>query len=331
MIYQDIIKNVNILLVDDDKDYLNMTSAFLKQMGYNIDIADGGGVALEKLNSKNYQILLLDFYMPDMTGEQVIEEVRKKNQEIIIILQTGFSGQNPPAQMLKRLNIQNYFDKTEGISRLELEIISAVRIVNQQNEIELTKYKNSAMGDLMVSIASEIKQVLLSVSAGIEATNLISSGNEKISDMYNLNKKSLEKVDRILNAILTSANSENILSDEEVVTVVDAIAKNIAREYNVLYKSKVALKSSGYMKGRINDSLFIVCAILKQAIICSEKGEEVTFVITDDEQNWYFNIDSKSIKNIDKNKLYSVDKVISAIQELEISYEDDKITLQIKK
>ena len=187
------------------------------------------------------------------------------------------------------------------------------------------------MGDLMVSIASEIKQVLLSVSAGIEATNLISSGNEKISDMYNLNKKSLEKVDRILNAILTSANSENILSDEEVVTVVDAIAKNIAREYNVLYKSKVALKSSGYMKGRINDSLFIVCAILKQAIICSEKGEEVTFVITDDEQNWYFNIDSKSIKNIDKNKLYSVYKVISAIQELEISYEDDKITLQIKK
>lgn len=331
MIYQDIIKNVNILLVDDDKDYLNMTSAFLKQMGYNIDIADGGGVALEKLNSKNYQILLLDFYMPDMTGEQVIEKVRKKNQEIIIILQTGFSGQNPPAQMLKRLNIQNYFDKTEGISRLELEIISAVRIVNQQNEIELTKYKNSAMGDLMVSIASEIKQVLLSVSAGIEATNLISSGNEKISDMYNLNKKSLEKVDRILNAILTSANSENILSDEEVVTVVDAIAKNIAREYNVLYKSKVALKSSGYMKGRINDSLFIVCAILKQAIICSEKGEEVTFVITDDEQNWYFNIDSKSIKNIDKNKLYSVYKVISAIQELEISYEDDKITLQIKK
>ena len=308
-----------------------MTSAFLKQMGYNIDIADGGSVALEKLNSKNYQILLLDFYMPDMTGEQVIEKVRKKNQEIIIILQTGFSGQNPPAQMLKRLNIQNYFDKTEGISRLELEIISAVRIVNQQNEIELTKYKNSAMGDLMVSIASEIKQVLLSVSAGIEATNLISSGNEKISDMYNLNKKSLEKVDRILNAILTSANSENILSDEEVVTVVDAIAKNIAREYNVLYKSKVALKSSGYMKGRINDSLFIVCAILKQAIICSEKGEEVTFVITDDEQNWYFNIDSKSIKNIDKNKLYSVYKVISAIQELEISYEDDKITLQIKK
>lgn len=331
MIYQDIIKNINILLVDDDKDYLNMTSAFLRQMGYNVDIASGGISALEKLSNKNYQILLLDFYMPDMTGEQVIEQIRKTNQEIIIILQTGFSGQNPPAEMLKRLNIQNYFDKTEGISRLELEIISAVRIVNQQNEIELTKYKTSAMGDLIVSIASEIKQVLLSVSAGIEASNLISSGNDKVTELYRLNKKSLEKVDRILNAILTSANSENVLSDDEVITVVDAIAKNISKEYNVLYKSKVALKSKGYMKGKINDSVFIICALLKQVIISSNSGAEVTFVITDDSNNWYFNISANCIEKIEKSKLYSVDKVILGMKELEIFYEENKIILQIKK
>ena len=57
MTYQDIIKNIKILLVDDDVDYLNMTSTFFKQMGYNVDIAENGTKALEMLSKNNYQIL----------------------------------------------------------------------------------------------------------------------------------------------------------------------------------------------------------------------------------------------------------------------------------
>ena len=77
MTYQEIVKNINILLVDDDKDYLNMTNIFLKQLGYKVDIAEGGKSALEALSKKDYQILLLDFFMPDMTGEEVIKKVRE--------------------------------------------------------------------------------------------------------------------------------------------------------------------------------------------------------------------------------------------------------------
>ena len=141
MQYKELIKNIKILLADDDEDYLLMTESFLRQIGYNVDCVSDGKQAVEKLSSGDYQIALLDYFMPGLNGEQVIQEIRKENKEIIIILQTGFSGQKPPIETMQKLNIQNYFDKTEGIDRLNLELISAVKIFNQQNEIELTKYK----------------------------------------------------------------------------------------------------------------------------------------------------------------------------------------------
>ena len=192
MNYQELIKNIKILLADDDEDYLLMTYSFLTQMGYNIDTVSNGKDAVKKLQSGDYQIALLDYFMPDLNGEEVISQIREYNKEIIIILQTGFSGQNPPIETMQKLNIQNYFDKTEGIDRLNLELISAVKIFNQQNEIELSRYKTKTIGELMNNIAEEIKSDLLSIGAGIEVTNmLISNESENKNDINRENENSI--------------------------------------------------------------------------------------------------------------------------------------------
>ena len=74
--YEEIIKNINILLADDDEDYMMMTYAFLKQMGYNVDRAYNGKMAIEMLETNKYQIALLDYYMPEFTGEEVVKKIR---------------------------------------------------------------------------------------------------------------------------------------------------------------------------------------------------------------------------------------------------------------
>ena len=66
MEYQELIKNIKILLADDDEDYLLMTDSFLKQLGYNVETASDGKQAVEKLTSGNYQIALLDYFMPGL-------------------------------------------------------------------------------------------------------------------------------------------------------------------------------------------------------------------------------------------------------------------------
>ena len=331
MIYQDIVKNINVLLVDDDKDYLTLTSAFFRQAGYNIETAENGIVALEKLKEKNYQILLIDYYMPDMTGEDVIKKIREFDEEIIIILQTGFSGQNPPKETLKKLNIQNYFDKTEGIDRLELELISAIRIVAQQNQIELTKYKSTAMGDLITSIAEEMKQVLLSVSAGIDAVAILVNDTDKMEKVFDKNKEYLDNLDKLLTSILSSSNSENVVNAKDMLTVVNSIAKNISKKYNVEYSSKISLKDSNYIVGVVNDIIFIVSALIKEIIINSNANDTLEFVITDDEENWFFEINSVNVKNVSKAKIYNTNKVVSSIANLEMNIDGNNVTLKLKK
>ncbi len=340
--YNELIKNINILLVDDDEDYLLMTNAFLKQLGYNIDTAKNGKEALEKLSKKDYQILLLDYFMPEMTGEDVIKEIRKTNQEIIIILQTGFSGQKPPIETMQALNIQNYYDKTEGIDKLNLEIISATKIYNQQSEIELSKYKTNVIGNLIFGVAQEIKANLLSISAEIEVTNMLiqdKSSNierenlEKLNKSYIGNKESLEKVDKVLTAIInqTTENQNYVMLDKDIVDVVNLILKNTSLDTGVKLNTKIALKSNSYLNGSVNDIIFIICEIIKQLMELQESGTSIDFVLTEDQDNWYFNITSDKINNLNSSKFYLIKKLIITMNGIEVNKNENKLILSLKK
>jgi two-component system cell cycle response regulator len=104
-----------ILLVDDQDDYRMATHFRLVREGHEVITAPGGHEALSILRQQHFDLVLLDYFMPGgLTGEQVVEEIRKFNPHIQIILQTGYSGEFPPREMMRRLDIQGYHDKTDG-------------------------------------------------------------------------------------------------------------------------------------------------------------------------------------------------------------------------
>lgn len=340
--YSELIKNINILLVDDDEDYLIMTNAFLRQLGYNVDTAINGGDALEMLNRKDYQILLLDYFMPEINGEEVIREVRKKDKEIIIILQTGFSGQKPPVETMQTLNIQNYYDKTEGIDKLNLELISAVKIFDQQNEIQLDKYRQNAIANLMSSVAQEIKANLLSVSAGIEVTNmliqdrsiLVENDNlEKLNSSYIRSKESLGRVDKVLTAIINQSNNSTnqVMRDNDIVDIIKLMLKTTSYDKGVELNTKISLRVGSYISGAVNDVLFIVCEILRELMEISSDKSSILFVLTEDQDSWYFNISNSNITKINTSKIYLIKRLIISLENVEFELEDNKIKFMLKK
>ncbi|MEG1010113.1 MAG: response regulator [Clostridia bacterium] len=89
--YDELIKNINVLLVDDDEDFINIAYVYLLSKGFNVDVITDSVKAVAAIKTSKYQIVLLDYFMPVMSGEEVVEEVRKFNKEVIIIMQTGFS------------------------------------------------------------------------------------------------------------------------------------------------------------------------------------------------------------------------------------------------
>src|SRR3954463_12109946 len=107
-----------VLLVDDNADYLQATRLLLEREGHTVLTATNGPEALAILPQQKVDLLLLDYFMPGMTGEQVVSEVRKFDPFVQVILQTGYASEQPPRELLRRLNIQGYYDKTEGPEQL---------------------------------------------------------------------------------------------------------------------------------------------------------------------------------------------------------------------
>lgn len=124
-----------VLVVDDQQEVLTSVRLLLEREGHRVLTAESGAQALELFRAEEVHLLLVDYFMPRMTGEQLVAEIRKLDHEVQIILQTGYSGEKPPRDMLRELAIQGYHDKTEGPDRLLLWVDVALKAHAQMRRI----------------------------------------------------------------------------------------------------------------------------------------------------------------------------------------------------
>jgi CheY-like chemotaxis protein len=80
-----------ILLVDDDEMSSQILSFILMDEGYNVDLAATGEAGIAKVSNKEYNLVLLDFLLPDMKGHDAASKMRKVSPNLKIVLLTGFS------------------------------------------------------------------------------------------------------------------------------------------------------------------------------------------------------------------------------------------------
>ncbi|MBR2290178.1 MAG: response regulator [Clostridia bacterium] len=121
------IDSMKILLVDDDEEYAKITKMYLESNGLNVTVSTDPEKALEMCKQESYSIILLDYYMGAMDGEDFLEELRKFDKKAVVILQTGYSDKKIPLETLVSMDIQGYYDKTKNIEELLLTIISTIK------------------------------------------------------------------------------------------------------------------------------------------------------------------------------------------------------------
>jgi len=109
-----------ILVVDDDRDYLESTRLLLEREGHEVVAALAGREALDFLRQRHVDLALLDYHMPQMTGAEVVTELRRFAPDLQVILTTGYASEHPPRELLANMDIQGYFDKSEGPEKLLL-------------------------------------------------------------------------------------------------------------------------------------------------------------------------------------------------------------------
>lgn len=128
-----------ILVVDDQEEVLSSTRSILERAGHRVITAQGGEEALRLFQPGDIHLILVDYFMPDMTGEEVIHAIRQQDTDIQILLQTGYAGEKPPREMLRTLDIQGYHDKSEGPDQLRLWVDVALKAYCQLQKVRKTE------------------------------------------------------------------------------------------------------------------------------------------------------------------------------------------------
>ena len=102
-----------LLVLDDDEMITLALRAYFEGCGYTVDIESNPLRAIEKIRLDHYDILLLDFLMNPICGDKVVEEIRKFNTDLFIILLTGHKDLAPPVKTIRELDIQGYYEKSD--------------------------------------------------------------------------------------------------------------------------------------------------------------------------------------------------------------------------
>ncbi len=135
-------KNYKIIAVDDEIGIIDSLSIFLKHSGYTLVGCTNPYEAIEKVRNEHFDLMLLDYMMSPIHGDTVVEEIRKFNKELYIILLTGHKDIVPPLETIKKLAIQAYCEKEDKFDQLLLLIESAFKSIDQ---VKLIKDMNEEL------------------------------------------------------------------------------------------------------------------------------------------------------------------------------------------
>lgn len=152
-----------ILLIDDQEEILTSVRLLLEREGHKVLTALSGEEGLHTFRLEKVHLVIVDYFMPQMTGEEVIREIRKTDKDIQILLQTGYAGEKPPLETLRALDIQGYHSKTDGPERLLLWVEAALKAaahVEQVRAAERLKAELLVKQDFLANISHEMRSRL---------------------------------------------------------------------------------------------------------------------------------------------------------------------------
>jgi len=83
---------MSILVIEDEARITDFLSRGLSSTGYEVDIADNGAAAMDRIHSKDYELVVLDLGLPDMDGLEVLQNIRSRRENASILILSARDG-----------------------------------------------------------------------------------------------------------------------------------------------------------------------------------------------------------------------------------------------
>ena len=166
--------NYKIIAVDDEIGIIDSLSIFLKKSGYDFVGFTNPMEALEKVKTEHFDLMILDFIMTPIHGDKLVEEIRKFNKDLYILLLTGHKDLAPPLDTIKKLDIQGYCEKSDKFDQLLLLIESGIKSISQMN---LIKQINEELSSTYTELERAYLESIETLRYTVEAKDPYTSGH----------------------------------------------------------------------------------------------------------------------------------------------------------
>jgi two-component system response regulator AtoC len=153
-------REVKILVVDDEEIVRSSLHDWLCEDGYNVEAAEDGFKALEKIKENHWDIVLVDLKMPKMDGLELMERIKEIKPEIQIIIITAYATVHTAVEAMKK-GAYDYLVKPfnpEEISLLIKRLIASQELINEISYLRKELKKQYQFHDL-ISKSSKMQEV----------------------------------------------------------------------------------------------------------------------------------------------------------------------------
>jgi len=134
---------INILIVDDEEDFVEMLSLRLQDQGNNVKGAHDGQACLRALQEDDIDVVILDIKMPGMDGIETLQEIKKQAPIAEVILLTGHGSIETAVDGMK-LGAFDYLRKPAAFDEL-LEKLEAARKRKTEQEDRIRRAEAQAL------------------------------------------------------------------------------------------------------------------------------------------------------------------------------------------
>ena len=180
---QTIDNDYKIIAVDDEEGILDSLRVLLKRTGYDLVGVTDPMEAIERVRNEHFDLMLLDFIMTPYHGDQVVEEIRKFDKDLYILLLTGHKDLAPPLETIKRLDIQGYCEKSDKFDQLLLLIESAIKSIKQMREIRKI---NKELSDTYEELEKAYLEIVETLRYAVEAKDTYTRGHSDRVSAYSV-------------------------------------------------------------------------------------------------------------------------------------------------
>ncbi|MGA2667527.1 MAG: sigma-54 dependent transcriptional regulator [Ignavibacteria bacterium] len=124
-------ENIRILVVDDELNSTKLLKKVLNKKGYYVDEANDGTSALKMMDEGNYDIIISDLQMPDVTG---LDLLKARPDNSIFIMITGYGSITTAVESMK-LGAYDYINKPFNLEEFQLKVDKAAEKISLTNQL----------------------------------------------------------------------------------------------------------------------------------------------------------------------------------------------------